>query len=129
MGDTGPDLCEKCNTELFGSLSNLFRLQNVSTERVKKISSDEEERQRIGYEIKTAVRFSESQGRLLKRTTEIISQGSNWGTFIYGQSSVLWRINMGWRHRAKKDEYGFTLDVERGLEIKRTMRMLKATTP
>jgi len=33
---------------------------------------------------------------------------------VYGDSSTLWRINLGWRRRQKKDQTGYVLDVERG---------------
>ena len=40
-------------------LSELLRLQNVATRRRDRINSDEEERQRQGYEVRTGVRFAE----------------------------------------------------------------------
>jgi hypothetical protein len=32
----------------------------------------------------------------------------------YGQATTLWRINLGWRRRKQKEQYGFVLDKERG---------------
>ena len=46
------DICTQCGTKLPLPLEHLFRLQNVSTRRRDKINSDEEERQRQGYEIR-----------------------------------------------------------------------------
>lgn len=51
--DDGPDLCENCGAALGTQLRQLFRLQNVSTVRRDRINSDEEERQRLGYEIRS----------------------------------------------------------------------------
>ena len=44
--------------------ANLFRLQNVNTKRRDLITSDEEERQRRGYDIISGVRFAERVDRL-----------------------------------------------------------------
>ena len=55
-----PDLCERCNVQLPAPIRPLLRLQNVSTKRRNRISSDEEERLRLGYEIKTGYRFSDA---------------------------------------------------------------------
>lgn len=67
----GLDRCERCGTLLEAPLNNLFRLQNVSTKRQDRISSDEEERQRQGYELRTAFRFADHGGIISARTTEI----------------------------------------------------------
>ena len=39
-------------------MRQLFRLQNVATNRRDRINSDEEERQRKGYELQSVVRFA-----------------------------------------------------------------------
>ena len=47
----------------------------MSTKRADKINSDEEERLRLGYEIKTGVRFAEYGGRSSSRIARIIIGG------------------------------------------------------
>ncbi len=110
----GPDLCQYCGTILDLPLRQLLRLHNVSTKRRDRISSDEEERLRFGYELKTAIRFNESNGRPTYRTGNINNNGRILGKFIYGQSATLWRINIGWKRREEKNQFGFVLDTERG---------------
>src|SRR5690606_19131029 len=52
------DVCERCGAGLAGgTLTELFRMENVATKRRDRISSDEEERLRQGYEIVSGVRF------------------------------------------------------------------------
>src|SRR5207244_4961612 len=74
-GGPGPDLCERCGEELGAPLDRLFRLQNVSTRRRDRINSDEEERLRQGFEIRTGVRFAEENGRPRVRTASVIEVG------------------------------------------------------
>ena len=45
-------------------MPNLFRMQNVVTRRRDRINSDEEERVRMGYDLRTGVRFAERNHRL-----------------------------------------------------------------
>ena len=56
----GPDLCESCHEPLDHEWPNLFRMQNVATRRRDRINSDEEERFRLGYELRTGVRLPQS---------------------------------------------------------------------
>ncbi len=113
VGD-GIDRCERCNTLISKALNPLFRLQNVSTKRRDKINSDEEERVKLGYEIRTGIRFSEHSGQASYRIATIEDNGEEIGRFTYGQAATLWRINLGWKSRKEKENYGFVLDQERG---------------
>ena len=112
-GDSN-DLCESCGGDVRRSMTKLLRLQNVSTRRKDKISSDEEERVRLGYEVVTAVRFEEQGGRKRIRTGKASADGEELLSLDYGQAATLWRINLGWRRREIKEQYGFVLDLERG---------------
>jgi len=110
----GLDRCERCGSLLENSMDNLFRLQNVSTKRRDRISSDEEERLRQGYELRTAIRFADHGGVISARNSEIHFQSKLIGKLTYGNSATLWRINLSWRRRANPLLYGFILDTERG---------------
>jgi ATP-dependent helicase YprA (DUF1998 family) len=112
--DDGPDLCENCGAALGGQLRQLFRLQNVSTVRRDRINSDEEERQRLGYELRTGVRFAGLNGDHSARNATLRSGGKDVATLTYGNAATLWRINLGWTRRKNKDQLGFVLDTERG---------------
>src|SRR5690606_39180083 len=68
----GVDLCERCGEQLHAPWRQLFRLENVSTRRRDRISSDEEERLRLGYEIRTGIRFAVRQGKPSFRSAVVI---------------------------------------------------------
>ncbi len=108
------DLCQRCGMSLDLSLQSLLRLQNVVTKRRDRISADEENRLRLGYEIRTGVRFSERDGKLDIRTASVRCQERDIARLSYAQTATLWRINLGWTRRDKKHQHGFVLDIERG---------------
>jgi ATP-dependent helicase YprA (DUF1998 family)/very-short-patch-repair endonuclease len=111
----GPDLCVRCGTILPASLEGLLRLQNVKARRRERISSDEEERRRQGYEVRTAVRFAEVDGHTSGRTAQVDgSEGEALATLFYGHAATVWRVNYGWRRRKNKQLLGFVLDTEKG---------------
>jgi superfamily II DNA/RNA helicase/very-short-patch-repair endonuclease len=110
----GPDLCERCGHTLGPPIERLFRLQNVSTVRRDRITSDEEERIRLGYEIRMGVRFAEENGRPRARTARVIGNDLL-ATLTYSGAATLWRINLGWTRRSDRDRLGFLIDTERGI--------------
>ena len=117
--DPGPDLCENCASRLPPPYENLFRMQNVATRRRDRINSDEEERFRLGYELKTGLRFARRGGAVSARQAEVVAEdGEPLATIVYGHAATLWRMNLGWRRRKDKDQTGYVLDVERGFWAK-----------
>ena len=130
----GPDLCECCGADLPHPVRSLFRMQNVSTRRQDRISSDEEERLRVGYEVRTAVRFATEGGRPRITSARVVAgpdphddthggtdtdgdgdgPGAPLGEFAYGAAATLWRVNLGWRRRRRREQHGFLLDTDSG---------------
>ncbi|MBI4506370.1 MAG: DUF1998 domain-containing protein, partial [Chloroflexi bacterium] len=114
------DLCDRCGVQLNATtgqaLKNLLRLESVSTYRVDRISCDEEERLRLGYELRTIFRFAErDDGAPVTRQVEFHRDGNVLATGTYGPATTLWRVNLGWNRRKDKHVYGFVLDMERGI--------------
>ncbi|MCC6177412.1 MAG: DUF1998 domain-containing protein [Chloroflexi bacterium] len=112
--DHGLDNCERCGEELPQEYKGLFRLQNVSTRRRDRITSDEEERFRLGYEIKSGLRFAEHGGNVTQRKATVEWNGEVFARLAYGDAATIWRINLGWRRRGADGLPGFVLDTERG---------------
>ncbi len=110
-----PDRCHHCGELLDPPFRSLFRLQNVATKRRDQITSDEEERMRIGYEVITGVRFAESGQRgEAKRVATVMRGDTPLARLTYGHNATIWRINLGWKRRKVKEQHGFLLDIERG---------------
>ena len=108
--------CVSCDELLEGgrTISNLYRIEQVSTRRATRITSDEEERQRQGYEMVTTLRFSEENGKPRVEVVALEENGENLLELRYGPASTLWRINLGWRRREQKSIYGFSVDANTG---------------
>ena len=104
------DLCESCGNNMGPAMHDLFRLQNVSTKRRDRINSDEEERQRQGFDILSGVRFA-SRGPIKASASK---DGNELLELRYGNAASIWRINLGWKRRKTSEAPGFTLDIERG---------------
>ncbi len=95
-------------------LRKLLRMQNVVAKRRDRINSDEEERFRLGYDIRTGVRFPERDGYPTYRVGEVRVDDQPVIRLTYAQAATLWRINLGWTRRKNKHQHGFVLDIERG---------------
>ena len=108
--------CANCAASLADSriVSNLYRIEQVSTRRDMRITSDEEERQRQGYETITTLRFAEENRRPRVERAELQEKGETLLKFEYGPAATLWRINLGWRRRREKSIYGFSIDAHTG---------------
>lgn len=108
--------CVSCDERLQGgrTISNLYRIEQVSTRRAHRITSDEEERQRQGYEMVVTLRFAEENGRTRVSGIEIDDGGDSLFELLYAPAATLWRINLGWRRRKEKSVYGFSVDANTG---------------
>lgn len=113
----GPvDNCFGCGRALepTDEVRQMVRLQNVTAKRADRITSDEEERQRVGYEIRSTFSFSTVNGEPDFRKAEVKVGDTTLAKMRYGDAAMIWRINVGWRRRSRNNEHGFLLDVERG---------------
>lgn len=106
------DLCASCNELLEGEVKipNLYRIENVSTQRVERITADEEERLRQGYEMQTTVQFAVNGRGLRRDRTEFFKQDTLILEAQYAPAATVWRMNLGWRRRKDKTVLGFNIN-------------------
>lgn len=95
----GPDLCKMCRNLLADhgqTFANLFRMTSVSTRRHERINSNQEERQRRGYEIRTGFSWAEIGGQPAVRHADALSaEGEPLASLDYGPTATLTLINLG----------------------------------
>ncbi len=111
------EVCHGCGENMEGAsrtYSELLRLAGVKTRRTARITSDEEERLRLGYEVRTAYAFASGpEGDRRVRT----SYSANGATVAVGElapTATLWRFNLGWVRRKNKEIHGFNLNLNTG---------------
>lgn len=110
------DVCERCEQPLTQEteVENLFRLDAVSLRRKDRITCDEEERMRQGYELRTAIRFKGRAGDEQCVRADVIGEHGAVASMLFAQAATLWRINVGWNRRKEKGLLGYQLDIDRG---------------
>ncbi|GII79225.1 RNA helicase [Sphaerisporangium rufum] len=111
----GLDRCQNCDHRLGESLPRLMPMQTVYTRARSRISSDEEERRRAGFELLTTYRFSDHGTRSGRLPGEIaLPDGRRLGELVYGDTATLRVLNLGRRRRPRNAPLGFWLDASHG---------------
>ncbi len=105
------EVCESCQGTKLTPIPNLFQMEGVGTVRVQHINSDEEERRRIGFEVRTTIKPSKKS-----RTTNLTAVGAEFARLEYSPAADIWKINLGERRRKDKTPagYGFKIDPKSG---------------
>ncbi|MEA5498370.1 DEAD/DEAH box helicase [Limnoraphis robusta] len=112
--DSQRDICENCDSRLiadsFGNPAKLqvLNMDTASTRRRERITCDEEERLKYGYNITTHFRYA-NQRR--ESALVVAADGTELLKLTYGETAELWRINRGLR---RTGERGFKLDSKTG---------------
>jgi superfamily II DNA/RNA helicase/very-short-patch-repair endonuclease len=115
-GDIDAEVCESCETSLKDGIyiNNLFSINNVATKPALRITSDEEERQKQGYDVVTSYEFSKENGRTRVQTTVLELDSEQIAEIKFSPAAPLKRINLGWSRRKDKSIHGFVIDVQTG---------------
>ncbi|MBL8481625.1 MAG: DEAD/DEAH box helicase [Rhodocyclaceae bacterium] len=110
------DRCVSCTASLADAVAvqNLYRIENVSTRRAERITANEEERVRQGYEMRTTIQFGERDEKLQVMHALLKADGTPVLELQYGAAATVWRMNLGWRRRKEKSLLGFMINPVSG---------------
>jgi len=118
FGQTATDeMCHGCGENMEGASvkeERLLRLAGVKTQRVARITSDEEERLRLGYEVRTAYAFASGPDGERRVRTSYTSDEAVLATGELAPTATLWRFNLGWMRRRNREVHGFNLNMDSG---------------
>jgi hypothetical protein len=123
MGDeAAPDpvnnVCDNCGVPLTDQdrINGLYRIETVETVPVERISVNDEERQRQGFDLQTTYRFLPGPDGLIQKTEATVLLGdASIATLTYAPAARIWRINRGWRRRRDKNQLGFYINPLSGI--------------
>lgn len=107
------DVCEHCKEPLKdeGRINSLYRIETVETRVQERISVNEEDRQRQGYELQTTYRFIPGANGVVEEDYSTVISGSDMiAGLTYSPSARIWRVNKGWRRRKDKEQLGFYIN-------------------
>lgn len=116
------DLCEFCGCSLRGDnarfLAALLEMPTVAARRRSRITCDEEERLRKGFEVGHYFRFAQgTDARQQRQDAQCLTPADEAVLrMTYAPAATLWSINHKWR-AAQED--GFLLDLNRGRWLRR----------
>jgi ATP-dependent helicase YprA (DUF1998 family) len=114
----GIDVCQHCGEPLRDTTRALLRLTSVRTARRDRISSDEEERRRAGFELQISYRFGHHGGRPGRIDATAAGEEGTLLGLSYGDSATVRVTNVGRRRRQNPDVLGYMLDVTTGRWLK-----------
>lgn len=109
-----PENCHVCGRALSDAhlTRDLYRIDNVATRPVERITANDEERRRQGFDIQTTFQMPSGRGR--SEVELIDASGASLATVTFATAASIRRINRGLRRRADEMEVGFLIDPTTG---------------
>jgi Lhr-like helicase len=110
------DLCHACGAPLASGLriAQTLRFDKVDCAPAERITANDEERVRQGFEILTTFSWPRREGRIDIRGAEAIIDHANVLSLDYGQGADLLRLNLGLKRRREPTIHGFMIDPANG---------------
>nr|WP_294515934.1 DEAD/DEAH box helicase [uncultured Rhodopila sp.] len=114
--DLEGERCHACNASLAAALTirKTLRIDNVETAPAERITANDEERVRQGFEIQTVFAWPRRHGQTVVTEGELRSDEDVLLTLQYANSAEISRLNKGLKRRRDKEILGFNIDPRSG---------------
>jgi superfamily II DNA/RNA helicase len=109
-------LCHACERPLGDAeiVNHIYRIENVATLPTERITANDEERQRQGFELQTTFKWAQRDGTIDVRKGAAKDTVGDVVQLRYGPSATITRLNKGLRRRANRTQLGFKIDPVSG---------------
>jgi Lhr-like helicase len=109
-------MCSACGASLGNAeiVNHTYRIENVSTQPAERITANDEERQRQGYELQTTFEWVTRDQVLDVRRGVAIDNDGEIARLAYGPGAIITRLNKGLRRRKNRTQLGFLMDPVSG---------------
>ncbi len=113
---TEVERCHACATLMAGAtpIRRALRIDNVETTPAERITANDEERQRQGFDILTVFAWPRRDGRLDMTEATLACDSGLVGTLQYAEGAEISRLNLGLRRRRDQALIGFGIDPVTG---------------
>lgn len=108
--------CHACNAPMAGVIPvrRTLRIDNVEAAPAERITANDEERVRQGFDIQTVFSWPRKDGRLQVTQAEFRCGGTSILALQYANSAEISRINKGLKRRKNQTVFGFNIDPRSG---------------
>ena len=108
--------CHACNAPMAGEVpvQRTLRIDNVEAAPADRITANDEERVRQGFDIQTVFSWPRRDGRLQITAAEFKCEGDSILSLQYANSAEISRINKGLKRRKSQTVFGFNIDPRSG---------------
>jgi len=109
-------MCHACGTSLSNAeiVNHTYRIENVSTLPAERITANDEERQRQGFDLQTTFEWATRDHELDVRTAVARDAVGEIARLAYGPGATITRLNKGLRRRKDRTQLGFMMDPVSG---------------
>jgi len=114
--DDTASMCHACGVSLGNAeiVSHIYRIENVATRPAERITANDEDRQRQGFELQTTFAWAMRDHQPDVRSSVAADDDGELVRVVYGPGATITRLNKGLRRRADRTQLGFRIDPRSG---------------
>ncbi|QNL18860.1 DEAD/DEAH box helicase [Hyphobacterium sp. CCMP332] len=131
LHEAAVERCHACDASMVDAIPvrRTLRIDNVETAPAERITANDEERVRQGFEIRTVFSWPRREGRIDVLSTKCSNGGKMLFDLQYADGAEISRLNLGLKRRRDKTVTGFGIDPQTGRWTKTDEELADDTPP